>query len=307
MWTDFAAVAFGQGLEAAQPVNSIRQSRGLAAVGGIGVRAWVRVDGARIPDAPGVPGRFCHSPTSHRSLPAMLSRRSLLVVWTFLCLTTAGAAQEHDAVTPVPREGNWMKRHEAFNERVKQGNVDLIVIGDSITQGWENAGKEVWAKSYAPRNAVNLGIGGDRTQHVLWRLDHGNIDGIKPKLAVLMIGTNNSGTNTSEQIAEGVTAIVKKLRDKLPETKILILAIFPRGADNNDPKRQVNAKSNEIIAKLADGKMVEYLDIGPKFLAEDGTLSRDTMPDLLHLNSASYQIWADSIEDHVHRMMGEAK
>jgi beta-glucosidase len=200
-----------------------------------------------------------------------------------------------------------MKRHESFNERVKKGNVDLIFIGDSITQGWEGAGKDVWAKTYAPRNAVNLGIGGDRTQHVLWRLDNGNIEGISPKLAVLMIGTNNSGTNSSEQIAEGVTAIVKKLRDKLPNTKVLILAIFPRGADNNDPKRQVNMKANEQIAKLADGKMVEYLDIGPKFLAADGTLSKEIMPDLLHLNAASYQIWADSIEEHVKRMMGETK
>lgn len=235
----------------------------------------------------------------------MTLRRPLLVLWTFFCLTTAGAAQDHDAVTPVPREGGWMKRHESFNERVAKGNVDLIFIGDSITQGWENAGKDVWAKHYAPRNAVNLGIGGDRTQHVLWRLDHGNIDGISPKLAVLMIGTNNSNSNTPEQIADGVTAIVRKLRDKLPNTKILILAIFPRGADNSDPKRQVNSKANEIIARLADGKMVEYLDIGPKFLAEDGTLSKDVMPDLLHLNAASYQIWADSIEAHVKRMMGE--
>jgi lysophospholipase L1-like esterase len=235
----------------------------------------------------------------------MLSRRSLLVAWTFFCLTTAGAAQDHDAVKPVPRDGNWMKRHESFNERVKKGNVDLLFIGDSITQGWEGAGKDVWAKMYAPRNAVNLGIGGDRTQHVLWRLDNGNIDGISPKLAVLMIGTNNSSTNTPEQIADGVTAIVKKLRDKLPNTKVLILAVFPRGADNNDPKRQVNMKANELIAKLADGKMVEYLDIGPKFLAADGTLSKEIMPDLLHLNAASYQIWADSIEEHVKRMMGE--
>ena len=120
----------------------------------------------------------------------------------FALLATFSFAQDNDAVKPVPRDGNWMKRHESFNERVKQGNVDLIFIGDSITQGWEGAGKEVWAKTYGNRNAVNLGIGGDRTQHVLWRLDHGNIEGIHPKLAVLMIGTNNSGSNTSEQIAD---------------------------------------------------------------------------------------------------------
>jgi lysophospholipase L1-like esterase len=231
--------------------------------------------------------------------------RGLLIASVAGCLSTAGFAQDHDAVKPVPREGVWMKRHDSFNERVKQGNVDLLMIGDSITQGWEGAGKEAWAKHYTPRNAVNLGIGGDRTQHVLWRLDNGNIEGIKPKLAVLMIGTNNSNSNTPEQIADGVTAIVKKLRDKLPETKVLVLAIFPRGADRNDPKRQTNMKANEIIAKLADGKMVEYLDIGPTFLGDDGTLSKEIMPDLLHLSPKGYQIWAESIEAHVKRMMGE--
>lgn len=230
--------------------------------------------------------------------------RPLLTIATVLCLGAIASAQENDAIKPVPRDGNWMKRHESFNERVKQGKVDLLFIGDSITQGWEGAGKDVWAKRYTPRNAVNLGIGGDRTQHVLWRLDHGNVDGIQPKLAVLMIGTNNARSNAPEQTAEGVTAIVKKLREKLPQTKILILAVFPRGADNNDELRQKNAKVNEQIAKLADGQMVEFLDIGPKFLAADGTLSKEIMPDLLHLSPKGYEIWADSIEAHVQRMMG---
>jgi beta-glucosidase len=215
-----------------------------------------------------------------------------------------GDKPANDAVVPVPREGNWLKRHEAMNERVKQGNVDLIFIGDSITQGWEGAGKKVWEEFYGKRNAVNLGIGGDRTQHVLWRLDHGNIEGIHPKLAVLMIGTNNSGTNTSEQIAAGVKAIVEKLRTKLPETKILVLGIFPRGATPDDTKRKVNEGANEIISKLADNKHVFYLDIGDKFLKDDGTLTKDVMPDLLHLNEASYRIWAESIEPKVKELMG---
>ncbi|OYW21832.1 MAG: GDSL family lipase [Planctomycetales bacterium 12-60-4] len=235
-------------------------------------------------------------------------RRSFLVASSLLVLAPFGYAAEapmHDAVMPVPREGGWMNRHNSFNERVKQGNVDLIFIGDSITQGWEGAGKDVWAKSYTPRHAVNLGIGGDRTQHVLWRLDNGNIEGIKPRLAVIMIGTNNSGTNTSEQIADGITAIVEKLRTKLPETKILLLGIFPRGADNSDAKRIKNNEANATVAKLADGKMITYLDIGPKFLAADGTLSKEIMPDLLHLSPAGYQIWADSIEAQVKTLMGE--
>ena len=133
-------------------------------------------------------------------------------------------------------------------------------------------GKEVWKKYYEKRNAVNLGIGGDQTQHVLWRLENGNIDGIQPKLAVLMIGTNNAGLRQAPEIAAGVKAIVEKLRAKLPQMKVLVLAIFPRGADSKDGLRQVNAKANEIIAKLADDKNVFFLDIGPKFLDKDGKL-----------------------------------
>jgi lysophospholipase L1-like esterase len=233
---------------------------------------------------------------------ASLSLFALVLGWA-----AHAVAQDHDAVNPVPRDGNWMKRHDSMTERVKKGDVDLLFIGDSITQGWEGAGKMVWAEKYGKRNAVNLGIGGDRTQHVLWRLDNGNIEGIKPKLAVIMIGTNNSGSNTSEQIADGISAIVKKLREKLPETKILLLGIFPRGADDENKNRQVNMKANEIVAKLADGTMVEYLDISSKFLDDKRVLSKEVMPDLLHLTPAAYQTWADAIEPHVARMMGETK
>lgn len=237
-----------------------------------------------------------------------LTLRSLLILSLSLfapALRAQDRAAVNDAVVPVPREGGWVQRHESFNERVKQGNVDLIFIGDSITQGWERAGKTVWEEFYAKRNAVNLGIGGDRTQHVLWRLDHGNVEGISPKLAVLMIGTNNSGTNTSEQIAAGIEAIVDKLKKKVPETKVLILGIFPRGADAGDTKRKVNEGANALVSKLADGKQVFYLDIGRNFLAADGSLSKEIMPDLLHLNDKSYRIWAESIEPKVTELMGK--
>lgn len=236
-------------------------------------------------------------------------RRSLLslavVVTALVVSARAQDPKPNTAIVPVPREQKpWMARHESMNARVKQGNVDVIFIGDSITHGWESKGKGVWDEFYGKRNAVNLGIGGDRTQHVLWRLDNGNIDGISPKLAVLMIGTNNSGDNTPEEIAAGVKAIVEKLRTRLPQTKILVLAIFPRGANNDDARRQVNTKANAIIATLADGKMVRYLDIGPKFLKEDGTLTREMMPDLLHLTPDSYRIWAEAIEPVVAEIVG---
>ena len=238
-----------------------------------------------------------------------LLRHSLLLMFGLVALVDANVRAEdvpaHDAVKPVPRDGNWMKRHASFNERVKKGNVDLIFIGDSITQGWEGAGKNVWEKFYGKRNAVNLGIGGDRTQHVLWRLQNGNIAGITPKLAVIMIGTNNSGSNSSAQIADGVKAIVSQLRHDLPKTKILVLGIFPRGDKADNKGRVVNNGANELIAKLADNENVYYLDIGAKFLEADGTLSKEIMPDLLHLNEKSYTIWAESIEPSVVKLMGE--
>ena len=229
-----------------------------------------------------------------------------LILSIFLSPSFLAEANElHSAVKPVPRSGGWMNRHESFNQRVAKGKVDLVLIGDSITHGWEGKGKSVWEKFYGKRNAVNLGIGGDRTQHVMWRLDNGNVKGISPKVAVVMIGTNNSGNNSPEEIADGLAAITKQLRKKLPKTKVLLLGIFPRGANKDDGRRQVNEKANAIFKKLADGNDVHYLDIGAKFLEPDGTLTRKIMPDLLHLSVKGYTIWAESIEPTLKKLMGE--
>ena len=226
----------------------------------------------------------------------MLKTSTTLLLLIFFTTFSPASAEEHSALKPVPRSGGWMNRHESFNKRVAEGNVDLVFIGDSITQGWEGAGKGVWAEYYGKRNAVNLGIGGDRTQHVIWRLDNGNFKNITPKAAVIMIGTNNSGSNTSQEIADGVTKIVEQIRKKSPETKILLLAVFPRGANKDDGRRKVNQGANQIFSKLDDGKHVHYLDIGSAFLDDDQTLPREIMPDLLHLSPQGYEIWAKSIE-----------
>jgi lysophospholipase L1-like esterase len=235
-------------------------------------------------------------------------RFSLLIAISLSLFAAAVFAKDAPpaTVTPISKpDAGWQKRHKSMNERVKKGNVDLLMIGDSITNGWEGKGKEVWKKYYDQRNAVNLGIGGDRTQHVLWRLENGNIDGISPKLAVLMIGTNNSNSDSPADIAAGVKAIVDKLHEKLPRMKILVLGIFPRGADDKDAKRQVNMKANEIIAKLADDKTVFYLDISDKFLAPDRTLPKEVMPDLLHPNAKGYQIWAEAVEPTLAKLLGD--
>ena len=218
----------------------------------------------------------------------------------------APAARGNTATMPEPREGGWMQRHESMNARVRQGNVDLIFIGDSITQGWEGAGKDVWEKYYARRNAVNLGIGGDRTQHVLWRLDHGNIDNIKPRAAVIMIGTNNSNyeDNTVAELAEGVTAIVHKLRRQLPDTRIMLLAIFPRGERPN-PQRGKILQVNQILNKLHDGEHVWFVDFGYKFVEPDGSIPKSLMPDSLHLSPEGYELWARAIEPKLVKLLGE--
>lgn len=223
-----------------------------------------------------------------------------------LCTQAAAVdTPQHDAITPVSKaEEWWIQRHDAMNDRVKEGNAGLLFIGDSITQGWEGAGKDVWAEYYGDRNAVNLGIGGDRTQHVLWRLDNGNIDGISPKLAVIMIGTNNASDNAPMEIVDGVTAIVRKLRERLPDMEILLLGIFPRA----DKEAEINQKCpavNEEIKHLADGDKVHYMDIGRWFLNDAGELTKEVMPDLLHLNEVSYRSWAEAIEPKVAALLGE--
>ena len=212
-----------------------------------------------------------------------------------------------------------MTRHQAILDRVAKGNVDLLMIGDSITQGWESSGKETWAKYYASRNAVNLGFGGDRTEHLLWRLQNGEIEHIKPKLAVVMIGTNNSGGDqfTAEQIADGIKAVVCTLRTKLPETKVLILAIFPRG-DTEQRKGKDNAatpneqwtkndKASQLASKMVDDKMIFFLNINKAFLNEQGELTREVMPDLLHPKEKGYPLWAAAMEPTVAKLMGETK
>lgn len=197
----------------------------------------------------------------------------------------------------------FIASHERFVKIAQEGTAQLVFLGDSITAGWGSK-KEIWDKAFGAYKPANFGIGGDRTQHVLWRITHGELDGIKPKAVVLMIGTNNSGSDPAEGIAKGVTAIVETIRAKQPQAKILLLAVFPRG-EKPSPNlgREKLAKVNEIIAKLDDGKNIHFLDIGAKFLQPDGSISKEIMPDFLHLSAAGYQIWADAISPKLAELM----
>ncbi len=207
------------------------------------------------------------------------------------------AAPKMDPKTGQPQAG-FVASHEKFLAVAKEGKAQVVFLGDSITAGWAGGGKEVWAKAFSQWNPANFGIGGDRTQHVLWRIENGELEGIKPKAAVIMIGTNNTGGDSAEAIAKGVTKIVNTVRTKLPTTQILLLAIFPRG-DKPDGKLGAGydkiKEINSLIGKLDDKKSIHYLDIGDKFIQGKAALSADIMPDFLHLSPAGYQIWADAI------------
>jgi beta-glucosidase len=199
-----------------------------------------------------------------------------------------------------------MPRHEAKVARLRRGGVGLLMIGDSITHGWEAAGREVWRHYYAHRRAVNLGFNGDRTEHALWRLMNGELEGIAPRLAVVMIGTNNSGEGRSpEDTVAGIRRIVQELHWRLPTTKILLLAIFPTGAAPDNKVRQANRRVNQRIASLHDGRRVFFLDINHVFIDRQLNLSRTVMPDLLHPNAEGYRRWAEGMEPMVHRLMGD--
>jgi lysophospholipase L1-like esterase/photosystem II stability/assembly factor-like uncharacterized protein len=201
----------------------------------------------------------------------------------------------------------WTGRHEAKLKEVQaMGKKSQIVfIGDSITQGWEKEGAPVWARYYKPMNGLALGFGGDRTENVLWRLQHGEVDGIAPKVAVLMFGTNNTGHRQEDPktTAAGIKRNIEELQRRLPDTKILLLAIFPRGEKPNDLLRGINDRVNAIIAGYADNKKVFFADLNQQFLAPDGTLSTDIMPDLLHPNEKGYEIWAKALAPELQKLM----
>jgi len=211
-------------------------------------------------------------------------------VWP-LPVVPAGANPD---TIPTPRN-DWVIRFEGFLDATKGKHFDLIFDGDSITDFWQRAGKDVWTQRYGALNAFDFGIAADKVENLLWRLDHGQVDGLDPKLVVLMIGTNNTARDSVDQIADGVSNVVAEYQKRCPNAHILLLAIFPRSAPATDPIRSKIADINKKLATLQSDR-VTYLDIGAKFLQPDGTLTKEIMPDYLHPSAAGYQIWADAIQ-----------
>jgi len=250
--------------------------------------------------------------------------KTLLIASIFLALpfsaqakskteaTTAQATPTkaaHSANTPADRlnKGWWKKRHEQKIAAAKNTKCELLFIGDSITHGWEGAGKKVWSDFYAKRKPFNIGYSGDRTEHVLWRFDHGELANFKPKVAVIMIGTNNTGhgLQKASETADGIQAIITKLHQHSPDTQILLLAIFPRGAKPDNKMRVRNDEINAIIKTYDDGKTVHYLDIASAFLDKDGNLAKSVMPDYLHPKADGYKLWADAMEPTLKKLLAK--
>ncbi len=221
----------------------------------------------------------------------------------------ADGVTEKLAIMPESRPDDWwVARHQAkIAERKAMPQVDLLMVGDSITHSWEASGRPVWDKFYSARNALNIGFSGDRTEHVIWRFQNGAIDDIKPKLAVVMIGTNNTGhrQEKAEHTALGIQRILSELRTRLPETKILLLSVFPRDEQPTGKLRQINDTINKIIATYADDKHVWHLDVGNAFLDENGVLPKAIMPDSLHPQQEGYKLWANAMEPKIKELMGE--
>jgi lysophospholipase L1-like esterase len=212
-----------------------------------------------------------------------------------------------------PDRGNeeWRMRHAERVADVKNhaDKLEVLFIGDSITGGWLNIGRATWEKEFTPLHAVNIGIAGSQTSHILWQFEHGAIDGINPRVAVLMIGVNNvvaAPSQSAADIARGITAIVARLREKLPRTKILLLGTFPKDRSPAAPDRRKIQEINTLSAKLDDGKWIRFCDLTQRFLGADGTLSPEISHDGVHLSAQGYQIWAEAMRAPLADLKGTA-
>lgn len=245
-----------------------------------------------------------------------MTRRLLLTSLLFATPLFSKDTPANTAVVPVSKLENdcydWWQRHEAVLAAKAKMAPEIVLVGDSITHFWggepaspgvKPRGAAAWENVFGGKKVLNLGFGWDRTQNVLWRLDHGEIDGLKPKWIVLNIGTNNSsGTpnaraNTPAETAEGVAAILGKLKQKSPDSKLILMAVLPRGEKADDPKRAFIGGLNPLLAEIAKKHGATFIDLRDRFLAVDGTLPKSLMPDGVHPNEAGYAIWAAALKE----------
>jgi lysophospholipase L1-like esterase len=232
------------------------------------------------------------------------------------CIASIAWGGENNAIVPVPKLENdcydWNARHAAVLKVKDTINPEIVLIGDSITHFWGGEpagpmknGPKAWEEAFGKKSVLNMGFGWDRTQNVLWRLENGEFDGLKPKYVVLNIGTNNfSGTknareSTPAEVAEGIKLICAKIKEKSADTKIILMAVFPRGGKPTDGFRAKITALNELLAAFAKEKGMTFIDLGPKMLEPDGTMSREMMRDFVHPTEKGYAIWAAALKEEI--------
>lgn len=201
-------------------------------------------------------------------------------------------------------ESSWKRRHEAISQQVKETDSQVVFLGDSITSGWRYV--PTWQERFGRYQPINAGISSDRVEHLLWRVRNGNLDYVRPKAVVLLIGINNLAISSPEQIVAGVRQVIAEIHRRSPVTQVLLLGIFPSGKESNHPRRAKIASVNRSLAELDKLSRVDFLDIGKRFLEADGSISKEIMPDYLHLSADGYKVWADAISPHLERLIQSA-
>ena len=238
-----------------------------------------------------------------------LLKRTVVLLIAAVCLPLcAVSAQEPATVVPADKmdEQWWKDRHEANKARIAEGNVDLLLLGDSITHFWDTTGQAVEAYYYGGRNAVDMGFGGDRTQHLLWRLIDAPMDKIHPKAAMVLIGVNNTGDNSPEEIAAGIKANIDKLAELFPDMKILLLDIFPALNNGHAIREKIDGTNALLPEMFKDYPNVTLLDIGGIWLDENGDIPKDLMDDGVHPTEYGYKLWGAAVEPVIAEMLGDS-
>ncbi len=228
-----------------------------------------------------------------------MRNKTLLIFTLLLVFFSLKAQRPNSAIIPTHKFEYewWKKRHEQILEKVKTSDPQLIMIGNSITHNLDEPDRKIfWDRYLNDLDAINMGFSGDRTENVIWRLQNGSLEGINPKVATLLIGTNNTDGNhyleisTAEEVAEGIWKICEIIREKLPDTEIVLLGILPYGYKPNHHD-EINKACNKIISGYpGKDKKIHYYDFGHLFLTAEGKVDRELMPDYLHPNLEGDQL-----------------
>ena len=210
-----------------------------------------------------------------------------------------------DPLVAAPVDAQWWTdRHNALLKEARSETIKVLFLGDSITDFWHGDGANIWSREFYPLQSANFGIGGDKIENVLWRVENGEVAGLAPQVVVLLIGTNNTSDDSVQAIVAGHAALVSEIRHRLPQAKILVLGLFPRVDKWSETFRDKIAPINLELAKEQDGKTVFFLDFGARFVSPDGTIAPDIMQDGLHLTEKGYQIWTDAMLPTLKGLLG---